>query len=57
MKHEINHKAAIKEIKDFLYKPAGSSRMWNYTRLDFDVLILQMIVYLYEEIQKGEKTS
>ena len=56
MKHEFNHKAAVKEIKEFLYSPAGTTRMWNYSRLDFIVLILQMIVYLYEEIQKGEKT-
>ena len=56
MKHEFNHKAAVKEIKDFLYSPLGTTRMCNYSRLDFIVLILQMIVYLYDEIQKGERS-
>lgn len=57
MKDTFNPEATIKLIKDWLYKPAGSSKMWNWTRLDFDFLILRMIVYLYEEIKKGEKRS
>ena len=56
MKHEFNHETAYKEIIEFLYNPAGSSKIWQYSRLDVLVLILLMIVYLYEKIQKGEKS-
>lgn len=57
MKHEFDHKKAYNEIIEFLYDPAGSSKMWQWSRFDFVVLILRMIVYLYEQIQKGEKIS
>lgn len=57
MTDTFNPEVAIKLIKDWLYKPAGSSEMWKWTRLDFDFLILRIIVYLYEEIKKGEKRS
>lgn len=57
MKDTFNPEKAIKLIKDWLYKPVGSSVLWKFTRLDFDFLIMQMIIYLYEEIKKGEKRS
>lgn len=57
MKDTFNPEAAIKLIKDWLYKPVGYSEMFKMTRLDFDFLILRMVVYLYEEIKKGEKRS
>lgn len=50
---KANYKAVRKEIKDLLYNPYDLKFM-NYTRLNFDTLILIALDLIFDKLERNE---